>query len=146
MSNEWLSAQNFERSYRVVSAINTISIHEKLKVAGVNDEERNDEVREARSHLLEFLKNFERIVLDAEKNPDYAVDGVDPRLGELARSFLNAKKQRPSTSALVDVSPHDLSRLIESSDAADRERLVKCLRDFRRLVEDHVHADVVKIL
>ena len=30
MTNAWLSAHNFERSNRLVSAINTISIHEKL--------------------------------------------------------------------------------------------------------------------
>lgn len=146
MSNEWMSAQNLERSHRVVAAINTISIHEKLKAAGVNDESRTDAVRKARSRLLEFLKTLEPIVQKAETDPESLVEDVDPRMGELARSLVDAKKRRPRSTTFADASPEEVSRLLESTDLADRERLLSCLRELRHLVEDHVHADIVKIL
>ena len=81
MTNAWLSAHNFERSYRLVSAINTISIHEKLKGSGVNDESRFDEVKDAKSCLLDFLRSLNDIVHDAERNPERLVEGIDPQDG-----------------------------------------------------------------
>ncbi|MYA61055.1 MAG: hypothetical protein F4X94_00540 [Dehalococcoidia bacterium] len=146
MTNEWLSAQNFERSYRLVSAINTISIHEKLKEAGVNDESRLDEVAEAKDVLLEFLKRLDVVVRDTEQDPERLVEGVDPRMGDLARGFLNAQRQRPQTSAFAAVSLDDLSRRMEMDDGTDTERLLNCLRDLRNLLEDHANSDVAKIL
>ena len=146
MTNEWLSAQNFERSYRLVSAINTISIHEKLKGSGVDDESRLAEVRSAKDYLLNFLRSFNDIVRDAEQDPERLVEGVDPRMGDLARGFLDVRRQRPQTSALAAVSLDELTQLVETTDDTDTERLLKCLRDLRDLLEDHAHSDVVKIL
>ena len=146
MTNEWLSAQNFERSYRLVSAINTISIHEKLKGSGAGDESRLGEVKEAKGHLLDFLTSFNNIVHDAEMDPERLVEGIDPRMGDLARRFLTVRSQRPQTSALATVSLDELSQLMESKDADDTERLLSCLRDLRNLLEDHAHSDVVNIL
>ena len=146
MTNEWLSAHNFERSYRLVSAINTISIHEKLKNSGVNDEARLDEVRESKDYLLNFLRNFTDVVHDAELNPERIVEGVDPRTGDLARRFLSVQKQQPQTSSLATVSLGQLTDLVESEGDADRERLLDYLRDLRSLLEDHAHTDVVNIV
>ena len=146
MTNEWLSAHNFERSYRLVSAINTISIHEKLKGSGVNDESRLDEVRESKDYLLDFLTSLNDIVHDAEQNPGRIVEGVDPRTGDLARRFLSVQKQQPQTSSLATVSLGELTDLVESEDDSDRERLLDYLRDLRSLLEDHAHTDVVSII
>ena len=146
MTNAWLSAHNFERSYRLVSAINTISIHEKLKGSGVNDESRLVEVKEAKSCLLDFLRSLNDIVHDAERNPERLVEGVDPRTGDLARRFLSVQKQQPQTSALAAVSLAELSDLVEAEEVADTERLLKYLRDLRTLLEDHAHSDIVKVL
>lgn len=146
MTNEWLSAHNFERSYRLVSAINTISIHEKLKGSGVNDDSRIDEVRESKDYLLDFLTSFTDIVHDAEQNPERLVEGVDPRTGDLARRFLSVQRQQPQTSALATVSLNELTDLVESEDDADRKRLLDYLRALRNLLEDHAHTDVVSII
>jgi hypothetical protein len=35
MSSEWLTAESFERSQRLISAINTLSIHTKLAREGI---------------------------------------------------------------------------------------------------------------
>ena len=146
MTNAWLSAHNFERSNRLVSAINTISIHEKLKGSGVNDESRLVEVKEAKSCLLDFLRSLNDIVHDAEQNPERLVEGVDPRTGDLARRFLSVQKQQPQTSSLAAVSLGELSDLVEAEEVADTERLLKYLRDLRNLLEDHAHSDIVKVL
>lgn len=146
MSNEWLNAESFERSYHLVSAINTISIHEKLEAAGVKDNRDPAEIRDSRRYLLEFLNSFEPVVRGIEGDPERLAEGVDPRLGELARGFLAAQRKRPQTSELANVSLNEISRLMESSDSEDRARFLVCLRDLRRLVEQHAHADVVKIL
>lgn len=146
MSNEWLNAESFERTYRLVSAINTISIHEKLEAAGVNDNRDPSEIQDSRNYFLEFLRGFDPIVRGIESDPERLVEGVDPRLGELARGFLAAQRKRPQTSELANVSLDEISRLMESSNDKDRARFLVCLSDLRRLVEQHAHADVVKIL
>ena len=56
MSDKWLSAQSFERSLQLVSAINTFSIHSKLQAAGIDDSARLPDVLEARYCLRQFCK------------------------------------------------------------------------------------------
>ncbi len=79
LTNEWMSACSFDRCYRVVSAINAISIHEKLKRSGFDGESRLDEVRKAKDVLLDFIEIFSDIVNDAERHPERIVVGVDPQ-------------------------------------------------------------------
>ena len=137
LTNEWMSACSFERCYRVVSAINAISIHEKLKGSGYDGESRLDEVRKAKDVLLDFIEIFSDIVNDAERHPERIVVGVDPRTGDLAQRFLSIKRQQPRTSSLATVSLEELSDLVEPEDDADRRRLLDYLRDLRNLLEDH---------
>ena len=146
MSNEWLNAQSFERSYHLVSAINTVSIHNKLQLGGIDDSARLDDVREARDYLLEFFQRFQPVVQGIGADGSAVPEGIDPRLNDLARGFLNAQRQRPRTSVLAEVSVDEISRLMESSSESDQERLLECLRDLRSLVEQHAYTDVVKIL
>ena len=146
LTNEWMSACSIDRCYRVVSAINAISIHEKLKRSGFDGESRPDEVRKAKDVLLDFIEIFSDIVNDAERHPERIVVGVDPRTGDLAQRFLSIKRQQPRTSSLATVSLEELSDLVEPEDDADRRRLLDYLRDLRNLLEDHVRADVVDII
>ena len=146
MTNKWLSANNFERCQRLVAAINTISIHEKLRRTRVDDESRLDEVAEAKACLLDFISSFSEIVRDAEEKPERLVDGVDPRTGDLARRFMSIKMQQPRTSELATVSLDELPGLVTSGDDADRRRLLNYLRDLRNLLEDHGHSDVVDLI
>ena len=145
MSDKWLSAQNFERSFHLVSAINTVSIHTKLEAAGVDDDDRLPEVEDARGYLVRFLRTLDPVVRDYRGASKALVDGVDPRLGDLARGFLAAQAERPPTTALSDVSPEKICHLIESSDPLDREKLLLCLRDLRRIFEQHVRSDAAEV-
>src|SRR5438046_8236525 len=99
-NNEWLTAESFEQAHEILSAINTLSIHAKLTLAGVNDAPREKEVREARTCLLKFLERFEIVVQGAEQRGDGRALGVDPRFGQLAGKFLTMRSQWPQRSTL----------------------------------------------
>ena len=145
MSDKWLSAQNFERSFSLVSAINTVSIHTKLEAVGIDDSTRLSEFEEARGCLVGFLRTLDPMVRDTRGASAVRVDGVDPCLGDLARGFLAAQTERPATTVLSGVSPEEICRMVESSDPHDKEKLLPCLRDLRRLLEQHVRADTAEI-
>lgn len=146
MSKEWLSTQSFERIHRLIYAINTISIHSKLEMAGVHDPSSLPAVDEARQHLLRFLQDFEPVLANVERDQDQLSVGVDPRLGHLARGLAQVRRQRPRASKLASVTLSELRNFLVSEDASGRQTLIECLRDLRQLLEEHMHADVVSIL
>jgi hypothetical protein len=144
--NEWLIAQSFERAHEVVSAINTLSIRAKLTLAGVDDSSRDEDVRNARTLLLTFLDRFQAVVQDAERHRDGTVLGADPRLGQLAKTFLSVKCQWPRPSALYSSSFTEVRELLTSKRVEDLQDLINFLRDLRSLVEQHAHSDIIGIL
>ena len=145
MSDKWLSAQNFERSFHLVSAINTVSIHSKLEAAGIDDSARLPEVEEAQDYLVRFLRTLGPMVRDPRGTSEVLVGGADLHLGDLARGFLTAQAERPPTTSFAKVSLEEICHLIESSDPPNREKLLVCLRDLRRLLEQHVRADAAEV-
>ena len=147
MSTDWLAIQSFQRSQDLLSAINTLSIHTKLRLSGVADEERARAVAEAREKLASFLEAFEKIVQQAGQAERGALLGIDPRLRQLARSFVAAKRDRHRfRSRLFTQSPSDAVDLLASTDEKDQQALVECLTDLRTLVEEHIYTDTHRIL
>ena len=141
-----LDCPEFEQAHEVISAINTLSIHAKLLLAGVDDSSRNAELDKARECLLDFLGRLQAVVTDAEKHQNGAIVGTDPRLGQLAQRFLSQKGKWPRPSGLYTASLPEACALIRSDSLQDEERLIGFLRDLRSLVEEHAHADIVGIL
>lgn len=147
MSTDWLAIQSFRRDQDLLAAINTLSIHTKLKLAGIADEERAEAVAAARETLASFLEAFEEIVRQAGQAEGGALLGIDPRLRQLARSFVAAKRDRRRfRSTLFTQSPSEVVDLLGSADKKDQQALVECLRDLRILVEEHIHTDAHRIL
>lgn len=146
MSKEWLNAESFERFLLLISAVNSILIHNKLKTAGVEDISRNAEFNSSRKHLLEFLDKFSPVVQEMERDDTRVSVGTDPRLGDLARGLADMRRQRPRKSSLASISLTELRDLVSRDDADNRERLVAYLRDLRRFLEQQAHSDVVSIL
>jgi hypothetical protein len=147
MSTEWLAIQSFQRDQDLLAAINTLSIHTKLKLGGVADEERAEAAAEAREKLTSFLETFEKIVQQAGQAEEGALLGIDPRLRQLARSFVAAKRDRHRFhSTLFTQSPSDAADLLASTDKKDQQALVECLKDLRTLVEEHIYTDTHRIL
>jgi len=145
-NNEWLTAESFEQAHELLSAINTLSIHTKLMLAGIDDTERLGEVREARIVLTNFLTRFEQVVSEAEQRGDHRALGVDPRFGQLVSKFLATRSQWPQESPLYFTSFAEMQRLTNSEKKEDQKHLISLLRDLRAFVEQHAHSDVVGIL
>ena len=144
-NSEWLTAENFEYAHRAVSAINTLSIHAKLLLAGKHDAPRSAEVREARSFLREFLKRLDEVIRDAQQRRGTVV-GTDPRSRELASKFVSAKSRMPRRSVLYSTPIDELQRLVDSERSADLSRLISALRELRVVIEQHAHTDIAGIL
>jgi len=145
-NNEWLTAESFEQAHELLSAINTLSIHTKLLLAGIDDTDRLGEVEEARTALINFLTRFAQVVSDAEQRGDHRAFGVDPRFGQLVSKFLAMKSQWPQESPLYSTSFAEMRGLLTSANREDQKHLITLLRDLRAFVEQHAHSDVVGIL
>ncbi|HID31134.1 MAG TPA: hypothetical protein EYP19_14205 [Desulfobacterales bacterium] len=147
MSAGWLAIQSFQQSQDILAAINAVSIHTKLRLTGVADEERAPVVAKARETLASFLDAFEKVIHQTEQAKDGPLIGIDPRLRQLARSFIAARhNRRRFHSALFTKSISDMAGLLASNDKKDQQALVECLVELRILVEEHIHVDANRIL
>ena len=147
MSAKWLTVRSFQQSQQVLAAINALSIHLKLNLAGVKDDERELEAQKSRGVLGGFLRELEAFVAELGEEGTRPVMGADARTRQLARSYVQAKRDRRHyRSLLFRNSPHDVQTLLDSRDPKDRQALIECLDELRRLLEAHIHTDSRKIL
>jgi hypothetical protein len=146
MKYEWLTAESFERTHALISAINRLAIHNKLALANMQDAAPPEAVREARETLRTFLDRFGSVVHEVETDQEAPVLGTDPRLGLLARRYVSVKQQRPDRSLLYTLPLDQVKALLDAELPDERRQLVECLRALRSLVEEHAQADVVGLL
>jgi hypothetical protein len=147
MNPEWLAIQSFQRSQDLLTAINTLSIHTKLRLRGHKDKERRESVAQARGTLTSFLKDFEQVVEQVEQIQDGPLLGVDPRLRQLAGSFVRARSEGHRFRSCLFRRPlSDAMNLLASTNEQDRQALVECLSELRTLIEEHVQTDTARIL
>jgi hypothetical protein len=147
MSIQWLAVKSFQHSQDLLAAINTLSIHLKLESAGRADSEHAAQAEEAKGVLGSFLKMLEPVIADAERGEAKPVLGADPRLRQLAKSFVSAKRNRHRFhSALFRETFSRVQQLLDSPKKEDREQLLECLGELRVLIEEHVHTDAEQVL
>ena len=146
MSKEWFNAESFERFQQLISAINVVLIHSKLRIAGIDDAGRRLEFETSRKYLLAFLEQFGPIVQEVEKDENWVPAGTDPRLDDLARSLADIRRRRPRKFSLASVSVVELKKLLELDAMENENRVIEYLRDLRNLLEQQAHADVISIL
>jgi hypothetical protein len=146
MSKEWFNAESFERFHLLISAINSILIHIKLKMANIDDTERRQEFENSRKYLLEFLEQFSPIVQEVENDGSWVPIGTDPHLDDLARSLADIGRMRPRKLSLASVSLVELKQLLENNDSNNADKMIVYLRDLRSLLEQQAHTDVISIL
>lgn len=147
MSTEWLAVRSFRHIQDLLSAINTLSIHIKLVQAAVPDKGRVEHAASARQTLLSFLKELENVVRGAEQANGQPVIGADPRLRELARSFVRARGERKRfCSILFRDSISQMEALLHSDRTEDLLSLLQCLSELRMLLEEHLPADTQQLL
>ncbi len=125
--NDWLASQSLERSLDVISAINRISIHAKLRLAGIEDTASPEELNSARRSLTTFLGTLSEVIERAGGTQDKIAFGADPRLGNLARKFLVLPGQSTDAVSYRVEDLKDLKTLLDAGDSADDEALVRGL-------------------
>jgi hypothetical protein len=142
-----LAVKSFQHSQELLAAINTLSIHLKLESAGSTDAAHAAQARQARGVLGSFLEMLEPVVADAERGETKPVLGADPRLRQLAKSFVSAKRNRHRfRSALFGDTFERARQLLDSPREEDRGPLLECLRELRVLIEEHVQTDAERVL
>jgi hypothetical protein len=146
MPTDWLSASNFQRVYELLTAINTLSIHTKLALAGRTDITDVRGARDARTSLRQFLQELDALLRTAAQQPGGTLLGADPRLGALALAYQSEQQKSGRHSALADLPFRELDRLLVSEDRADFPVLIRYLRELRSLLEQQAQADVSGIL
>jgi len=146
MKAHWLVVQSFQQSQDLLDSINTLSIHTKLELAGIPDEQRTVPAEDARRKIGTFLEELRRHV-EGELNEGRPVVGASPRVRRLARTFERGKRDRVRFRSLLFRRPlSDIQNLLHSPRKEDKPPLLECLKDLRVLIEEHVDADAMKIL
>ncbi len=139
--NDWLASQSLERSLDIISAINRISIHSKLQLAGMKDAATSEELSSARSVLTNFLGVLSELIERADETEDKIAFGADPRLSNLARKFLVHPAQNAGSVLYRADDLKELKALLEERNAVNHEALIKGLAYFRSVLEQHAQAD-----
>ncbi len=139
--NDWLVSQSLERSLDIISAINRVSIHSKLRLAGMEDTATPQEVEAARKILTGFLGTLSELIEKAEESEDKIAFGADPRISSLARKFLPNPAERADSVLYRPEELKELKVLLEQRDAAKHEVLVEALAHLRSVLELHAQAD-----
>ena len=147
MSTEWLTIQSFQQSQDLLDAINTLSIHLKLKLAGIKDAESEGALTEARGKLSVFVRFIDK-VFDRFAQVEYEpLTGMDPRQRQLIRSFASAKRNKKKyRSDLFRKSPEVVEKLLYSKKPEEQRRLIESLSELRTLLEEHISEDTRRIL
>ena len=147
MSIEWLTVQSFQHNRDLLAAINKLSIHLRLQLEGDEDAERAGQTNKARELLSSFFREFETVVNDTERGEGMPVLGANPRLRQLARSFVTAKRNRHRfRSPLFRRNAGYFQQLLHSDKREDRQALLESLQELRVLVEEHMHVDAERVL
>lgn len=147
MSIKWLTVQSYRQSQALLAAINALSIHTKLELAQFPDEEGLEAAATARKTLSAFFDQLDDIVGQAEREQGSLVLGVDPRLRQLARSFVNAKRgHRRFRSDLFKNTFATVKELLYSHEEQQKRSLIKCLADLRVIIEEHLATDAERIM
>lgn len=145
MSDEWFAANNVERTYQVLSAINLLSINAKLTLLKSENPIKAGELIQAKQDLLEFAGELSDLLEKAERREGRTILGTDPRMGQLVSYFRDTMTRHSSTDDLPRVKLDDLPSLLNAEDESSLNTLVKYLDQLRSLVEQYSYSDMVAV-
>jgi len=140
VNSQWRAIQSFQENQNLISAINTLSIHIKLKMAGYSDLNREEAIQKAKEDLCAFLKELNPQVqsVEIENKP---LLGVDPRRRQFVKHLITAKQSSRvhSPSLLGDLS--EGVQLLYSDAESDKRTILLFLKELRMLLEEHIARD-----
>jgi len=147
MSTQWLSIQSFQQSQDFLSALNTLSIHLKLKLAGIEDNKRTQSSIKAKEKISSFLKILEEVVCRFEQAKAEPLTGIDPRLQQLAKKFVYAKQNESLFKSFPFSNPlKQLVELLDTTKEEEQKILIELLAELRNLFEEHIFSDMTQVL
>jgi hypothetical protein len=146
MSDIWLLAESFEQGNRLIQAVNVLSIHTKLLLAGLDDSARTAEAEQAKGKIRAFLQTLDTLVPQVEADNEAALPGQAPRAGAFVRRFVQARRQDSGRSPLFAGSISEFVNLLDAKDREQEQDLVEGLAKLREMLEQHHHADVSQVL
>lgn len=147
MRAQWLTVQSFQHGQELLAAINTLSIHLKLRAEGSATPDTVETAEDARKRLDRFVREMEQMIGEPDGEEVKPVLGTNPRTRELAESFAEARKDRTRfRSVLFQENIARVRELLNSRDEDDEELLLRCLEELRVLLQEHVQADATQIM
>ena len=139
------AVQSFHENKKFLFAINTLSIHIKLEMAGHCNMNRAEEIPEAREVLRLFLTELEPQVQRAEEAETQLLLGVDARRRQFIKNFVDARRNRIRSSFLRG-KLSDAAQLFHSDKTEDAEDILLVLEELRMLLEEHIAGDTEVLL
>lgn len=113
---------------------------------GIEDEEDEEDVKEARILIRDFLVEFDRQVANYERSMFQILPGVDPRQFALVKRFVSAKRRKDFSSVTFKDKPGKVIELLDNENPNNLEPLVNALTELRILLEEHNQADVQNLV
>jgi hypothetical protein len=147
MDDKWLVIQSFQRNQNLVESIGKLLIYYKLYETSVDNRLTEDEIIESKQIIIKFLTDLMHIVPKIEERNLEPLFGVDNRLKQLAKSFVDAKgKQNKFKSALFQKSINEVLPLLSSDQPLSIDELILSLSELRNLLEDQITIDSKDII
>lgn len=144
MNSQWRAVQSFRENQNLISAINTLSIHIKLEMAGHSDLNREKDRRKATEDLCAFLTELNPQVQRAEVE-NKPLLGVDPRRRQFVRHLITAKQNYRICSPFLLDKLSEGVQLLRSYAKADKQDILLFLEELRMLLEEHIGSDVQQL-
>ena len=140
MNAKWRVVQSFQENQNLISAINTLSIHIKLEVAGHCNWNGEEAIRKAKEELCTFLTELAPQVqcAEVEKKP---LLGVDPRRRQFVKHLIAAKQNSRIHSPIFQGKLSEGVQLLHSEAEADKQAILLFLDELRMLLEEHLAGD-----
>ena len=144
MNSQWRTVQSFQENQSLISAINTLSIHIKLEMAGHSDLNRAEKVPKAKEELGKFLAELDTQVqcVEIEKK---SLLGVDPRRRKFVKHLIAAKNEYRIRSPFLQEKLSVVQQLLHSDTEADKQETLLLLEELRMLLEEHIGSDVEQL-
>ena len=139
------AVQSFHENKKFLFAINSLSIHIKLEMAGHCNMSRAKEIPEAREVLRLFLTELEPQVQRAEEAESKPLLGVDARRRQLVKNFVDARRNR-IRSPFLRGKLSDAAQLLYSDKTTDKQDILLVLKELRMLLEEHIASDTEILL
>ena len=144
MKPQELAVQSFHENQKLLSAVNTLSIHTKLEISGQSDLNDEKTVEEAKDTLCLFLGELDNQIQHAETEKQPLL-GIDQRRQQFVRNFIEARHNYKIQSPLLRDKLSELAYILCSDNEAHKHAILPVLEELRRLIEEHLESDVSQL-